>query len=42
MWEDEKRHHRILKNMSNLLDRDDAPFDEYMELFEKFMIVLPS
>lgn len=42
MWEDEKRHHRILKNMSNLLDRDDAPFDEYMELFEKFMIVPPS
>ena len=39
--EEEKRHHQMLKEMSNLLDRDSVSLDEYVGLFEKYMIVPP-
>jgi rubrerythrin len=41
MLEDEKRHHSLLTGLSNLVDRDDAAYDEYMKLFQTFMIVPP-
>jgi rubrerythrin len=42
MLEDERRHHGLLTGLSNLLDRDEAAFDEYMKLFQTFMIVPPE
>lgn len=42
MLEDERRHHRILTGLSNLLDRDEVALDEYMKLFQTFMIVPPE
>jgi rubrerythrin len=39
--EEEKRHHRLLRELSNLLDRDSVPIDEYVGLFQKYMIVPP-
>jgi rubrerythrin len=42
MLEDERRHHSLLTGLSNLLDRDEAALDEYMELFQTFMIVPPE
>lgn len=42
MLEDERRHHRLLTGLSNLLDRDEAALDEYMRLFQAFMIVPPG
>jgi len=42
MLEDERRHHRLLTGLSNLLDRDEAALDEYMRLFQTFMIVSPE
>jgi rubrerythrin len=39
---DEYRHHASLKELSNLLDRDSASIDEYLGLFQKYMIVPPS
>jgi rubrerythrin len=41
MLEDERRHHALLTGLSNLVDRDDAAYDEYMKLFQTFMIVPP-
>ena len=41
MLEDERRHHSLLTGLSNLVDRDDAAYDEYMKLFQTFMIVPP-
>lgn len=38
---DERRHHATLLELSNLLDRDTAPFEEYLDLFQKFMVVPP-
>jgi len=38
---DERRHHIILTRLSNLLDRDDVTYDEYLELAQKYMFVLP-
>lgn len=38
---DERRHHMILTRLSNLLDRDDVTYDEYLELAQKYMFVLP-
>ncbi|UCD46010.1 MAG: ferritin-like domain-containing protein [Candidatus Bathyarchaeota archaeon] len=38
---DERRHHDALRQLSNLLDRDTAAFDEYLDLFQKYMIVPP-
>ena len=37
--EDEKRHHSTLQALSNLIDQNSAAFDEYLELFQKYMIV---
>ena len=42
LLEEERRHHRLLSGMSNLIDRDSVAFDEYMGLFEKYMIVPPQ
>jgi rubrerythrin len=42
MLEDERRHHRLLTGLSNLLDRDESALDEYMRLFQTFMIVPPE
>ena len=40
--EEEKRHHQLLKELSNLIDRDSVSLDEYIGLFEKYMIVPPG
>ena len=40
--EEEKRHHQLLKELSNLIDRDSVSLDEYVGLFEKYMIVPPG
>jgi rubrerythrin len=40
--EEEKRHHKLLKEFSLLLDRDTVAMDEYLELFQKYMIVPPE
>lgn len=37
--EEEKRHHKLLKEFSLLLDRDRVSMDEYLDLFQKYMIV---
>ena len=37
--EEEKRHHKLLKEFSLLLDRDSVSMDEYLDLFQKYMIV---
>lgn len=39
--QDEHRHHSTLQRLSNLIDRDTTAFDEYLDLFQKFMIVPP-
>jgi rubrerythrin len=36
--DDENRHHSTLLSLSNLLDQDSTAFDEYLELFQKYMI----
>jgi len=38
---DERRHHATLRQLSNLIDRDTTAFDEYLDLFQKYMIVPP-
>lgn len=40
--EEEKRHHKLLKEFSLLLDRDSVSMDEYLDLFQKYMIVPPE
>jgi len=42
MLDDERRHHSLLTQLSNLLDRDEAAYDEYMKLFQTFMVVPPN
>jgi len=37
--EEEKRHHKLLKEFSLLLDRDSVAMNEYLDLFQKYMIV---
>jgi len=39
--EEEKRHHKLLKELSSLLDRETVSLDEYVGLFQKYMIVPP-
>ena len=39
---DEERHHSALQRLSNLIDRDTTAFDEYLDLFQKYMIVPPE
>ncbi len=36
---EEMRHHKLLKELSNLIDRDSVSLDEYVDLFQKYMIV---
>ena len=38
---DERRHHSSLKELSNILDKDSVTMDEYLGLFQKYMIVPP-
>lgn len=40
--QDEERHHSALQRLSNLVDRDTTAYDEYIDLFQKFMIVPPA
>lgn len=40
--QDEERHHSALQRLSNLIDRDVAAYDEYLGLFQKYMIVPPQ
>lgn len=40
--EEEKRHHKLLNELSNLIDRDSVTLDEYVGLFQKYMIVPPE
>lgn len=42
LLEEEKRHHTLLKELSNLIDRDSVTIDEYVGLFQKYMIVPPA
>ena len=37
--EDEKRHHSTLQALSNLIDQNSSAFEEYLELFQKYMVV---
>ena len=41
MLQDERRHHSALQRLSNLVDRDTAAYDEYLNLFQKYMISPP-
>jgi len=41
MLADERRHHDTLTKMANILDRDLAALDEYLELAQKYMFVPP-
>lgn len=40
--EEENRHHRLLREFSLLLDRDSVGMNEYLDLFQKYMIVPPE
>lgn len=40
--EEENRHHKLLNELSNLIDRDSVSLDEYVGLFQKYMIVPPE
>ncbi len=40
--QDEERHHSALQRLSNLIDRDTTAYDEYLDLFQKYMIVPPQ
>jgi rubrerythrin len=40
--DEEKRHHQLLRELSNLIDRDSVSIDEYVGLFQKYMIVPPE
>jgi rubrerythrin len=40
--QDEERHHVTLQRLSNLIDRDTTAYDEYLDLFQKYMIVPPE
>ena len=42
LLDEERRHHSMLSGMSNIIDRDSIAIDEYLGLFEKYMIVLPE
>ena len=42
LLDEERRHHSMLSGMSNLIDRDSVALDEYLGLFEKYMIVPPQ
>jgi rubrerythrin len=41
MLQDERRHHSTLQRLSNLIDRDTAAYDEYLDLFQKYMVSPP-
>ena len=38
---DERRHHSALQRLSNLIDRDTYAYDEYIDLFQKYMVSPP-
>ena len=41
LLQDERRHHSILQRISNLVDRDMAAYDEYLDLIQKYMVSPP-
>ena len=41
MLRDERRHHSALQRLSNLIDRDTAAYDEYLNLFQKYTVSPP-
>ena len=41
MLQDERHHHSALQRLSNLIDRDTSAYDEYLDLFQKYMISPP-
>ncbi len=38
---DERRHHSLLKRLSNIIDSDTAAYDEYLGLIQKYMVSPP-
>ncbi len=38
---DERRHHRLLRLLSNIIDSDTAAYDEYLGLIQKYMVSPP-
>jgi len=41
MLQDERRHHSALQRLSNIVDRDTAAYDEYLDLFQNYMVSPP-
>ena len=41
MLQDERRHHAVLQLLSNLIDRDTSAYDEYLDLFQKYIVPPP-
>ena len=41
MLQDERRHHATLQRLSNIIDRDTTAYDEYLDLFQKYMVSPP-
>ena len=42
MLPDERRHHSALQRLFNLVDKDTSAYDEYLDLFPKYMISPPQ
>ncbi len=38
---DERRHHSLLRRLSNIIDSDTAAYDEYLGLIQKYMVSPP-
>ena len=38
---DERRHHSLLRHLSNIIDGDTAAYDEYLGLIQKYMVSPP-
>jgi len=38
---DERRHHSLLRRLSNIIDNDTAAYDEYLGLIQKYLISPP-
>ena len=38
---DERRHHRLLRRLSNIIDSYTAAYDEYLGLIQKYMVSPP-
>ncbi len=38
---DERRHHSLLRRLSNIIDSDTSAYDEYLALVQKYMVSPP-